>query len=399
MEEAATELTAPQTDTTAAACLLGANAVVRWYNGLVAQGHIARNEQQEEAVRLLQTLADTLEDADAPPTPLWQNPLGTLHRWLTNGNGGSGKTPAANHTRGIYLHGSVGCGKSLLMDGFYLQLPVRRKLRVHFHQFMRRLHEDMKTHEREPDPLLYLARRLARRYAVICFDEFHVSDITDAMLLGRLVDILLDAGVRFVMTSNYPPTGLYPNGLARDRFLPTIELIKSTLTVFGFGEQPDYRQQCLAQHRSYWTPADAAARTQMQALFAQLSCGIEIRQPLRLANRTVPVTARGPDCVWFDFKTLCADARSKQDYLQLAERFATIFLSDVPPLDKTAADAARRFTWLVDILYDERVQLIMSSDSPLAQLYGEGDGGESGRTLSRLVEMQSNRFTTADKQR
>lgn len=400
---ATTHATAPASDSSSDSplesnlssyCLVGDNTVVRWYDNLVSQQRITHNPRQAEAAALLQTLANDLRQPSDNASLSADNVLQKLQQWFASDKNDNERAAP----QGVYLHGSVGCGKSLLMDGFYLQLPVHRKLRVHFHQFMRRLHEDMKACENETDPLMQVAARIAERYDVICFDEFHVSDITDAMLLGRLLETLLAAQVRFVMTSNYPPAGLYPNGLARDRFLPTIALLEKSFTLFDFGEQDDYRLQALAQHDSYFTPADDTAHARMQAIFETLSCNIQIRKPLRLSNRVVPVIARGPDCAWFDFQSLCADARSKQDYLQLTERFSTVLLSNLPSLaGNQRLDAARRFTWLVDILYDERVKLIASSDYALADLYGDDDGGESGRTLSRLFEMQSADFAVGKK--
>ena len=331
------------------------------------------------------------------------------------------------------------------MDMFYLRLPIARKLRVHFHEFMRHLHDDMKAvangepldsplahkgdgqgqspsappaHEEvmqgqtraaassppmadasvktrvtrgEDDPLKLVCERLSMRYDLICFDEFHVSDIADAMLLGRMLRLMVGAGTRLVMTSNYAPAALYPNGLARDRFLPAIALLEGEMLVFDFGEQPDYRRKYLAQRAAYFSPADRAAAAQMTAIFDGLARGIEIGDSVKLSGRAVSVVRRGPDCVWFDFATLCESARGQADYLQLARRFATVLLSGVPRLDGAARrEAARRFTWLVDILYDARVKLVMSADAPLERLYGDGgDGGESGRTLSRLYEIFS----------
>lgn len=369
--------------------------MMQWYRQRLADGALLPDPAQEAAARALHEFGDALRRQRRGGG--WKDRLERLFSGgaaAANGNAGGGK-PA----RGIYLHGGVGRGKTVLMDGFFLQLPPEtlppeKKLRAHFHQFMRRLHEDMKARESSRDPLAQVAAALAERYDLICFDEFHVSDITDAMLLGRLLELLLAAGVRFVMTSNYAPAALYPNGLARDRFLPAIALLEKNLRAVALDGDEDYRRRLLSEQPVYFAPwAEEASREQMRQLFARLTGGIALQNDLRLGGRRLPLLARASDCVWFDFAVLCAQARAKSDYLQLAERYAAVFLSDVPRLDNPdIADAARRFTWLVDILYDEQVRLIIGAAAPLAQLYGGGEGGESGRTLSRLIEMQSPKF-------
>ena len=357
------------------ACLVGERPVESWYRRLLADGAVRPDGSQENAVAHLQDFADSLTVAEDRG---WR---GTWRRMFAAKTGGRG---------GIYLHGGVGRGKTLLMDGFYLQCRMPEKMRVHFHSFMRHLHADMKRYEEERDPFARVAERLARRFRLICFDEFHVSDITDAMLLGRLLQSLFDAGVRFVMTSNYAPAGLYPNGLARDRFLPTIALLEERLQVLSLDGGEDYRQSLLATSGAYFSPWDDFHRKMVRELFDRLACGIVLQKNIKLAGRTLPVVARASDCIWFDFSTLCESARSKAEYLHLAERFSTVFLTAVPRLDDPAfGDAARRFTWLVDILYDEEVRLVLGAAVPLSELYGAKEGGESGRTMSRLLEMRA----------
>ena len=356
--------------------------MINWYQQLLKDGTLLPDEAQRAAVQALSEFSDTLSTASDKKK--WQQ---ALHRWFSNDT-----KPA--HTGGVYLYGGVGRGKTLLMDGFYLQLQLPCKLRVHFHQFMRRLHQDIKKAERAQDPLAQVAGTIADQFDLICFDEFHVSNITDAMLLGRLLEQLFAADVRFIMTSNYPPDGLYPNGLGRDRFLPAIALLKDKLRVIALDGSEDYRRRMLAGKPVYFSPwTSPACQEQMQAAFNQLTGGIRLQNDIKLGDRRVPAVARTSDCIWFAFDALCGSARAKSDYLQLAERFTTVFLSAVPSLDDDAlAEAAKRFTWLVDILYDAQIRLIIGADTELDKLYGSKEGGESGRTLSRLIAMQSDTY-------
>jgi cell division protein ZapE len=290
--------------------------------------------------------------------------------------------------KGVYLWGPVGRGKSFLMDAFYLCVPLVRKRRVHFHHFMREIHRELDAVKGTEDPIAEVAARTARRYRLICFDEFHVSDIADAMILGRFLEQAMERGVEFVMTSNYPPDGLYPNGLQRERFLPAIEFIKSRLDVVAVDNGTDYRRLKMEQVDVYHTGAQAEAA--LAGIFDQLKDVEEERQPLDVEGRQIPYRKRSGGVVWFDFAILCGGARSYADYVDLAKRFHTVILSGVPRLSATQSDAARRFTWLVDVLYDERVKLIAGAEAPPEGLFTEGESAaEFQRTVSRLHEMQS----------
>lgn len=351
-------------------CLLGDNAVVAWYEGLVQNGVLFADAKQSGAVAKLQALADA---AVAPAGGFWSR------LWTP---------PKPAGKCGLYLHGGVGRGKSFLMDGFYLQLRAENKMRAHFHQFMRRLHEDMKKRKGEADPLLAVADGISSRFGIVCLDEFHVSDIADAMILGRLIDRLTINGTRLAATSNYAPSELYPNGLARDRFLPAIAMLRERLELFALDGGEDYRLRHIDGKGGVFFCGDDGAR--MRKLFDALACGIALPPSIKINGRRLPAQARSSDAIWFSFPQLCGDALGQGDYLALAERFAVIMLSDVPPLnDPAMAEAARRFTWLVDIVYDRRATLALDLRTPLEKLYGGGDGGESGRTMSRLIEMQS----------
>jgi cell division protein ZapE len=289
--------------------------------------------------------------------------------------------------KGVYLWGPVGRGKSFLMDAFYLCVPLVRKRRVHFHHFMREIHRELDAVKGTEDPIAEVAARTARRYRLICFDEFHVSDIADAMILGRFLEQAMARGVEFVMTSNYPPDGLYPNGLQRERFLPAIEFIKRRLDVVGVDNGTDYRRLKMERLEVYHINGS------LEPLFNELKDVEEERQPLDVEGRRIPYRKRAGGVVWFDFDVLCGGARSYADYVDLAKRFHTVILSGVPRLSANQSDAARRFTWLIDVLYDERVKLIVSAAAAPEALFTEGESAaEFQRTVSRLHEMQSAQY-------
>jgi len=295
--------------------------------------------------------------------------------------------------RGVYFWGGVGRGKSFLMDAFYAALPYRRKTRVHFHAFMRGVHEELKTLKREEDPLIAVAARIAHRYRVVCFDEFHVSDVADAMILGRLLGALFARGVVFVATSNYRPDDLYPNGLQRQNLLPTIALLRHWLDVIEVDGGTDYRLRELEYAECYYTPLSEAVETALGARFARMQPGPDEEPRLVIEARPLRARRRAGSLVWFDFATLCDGPRSQLDYLELAKRFAVVFLSGVPRLTPDMGNAARRFTWLVDVLYDHRVKLLVSAAVPAGELYREGPNSQDfPRTVSRLIEMRTREY-------
>jgi cell division protein ZapE len=295
--------------------------------------------------------------------------------------------------RGLYLWGGVGRGKSLLMDAFYATVPIRRRTRVHFHAFMRDIHDELATMKREVDPLATVAAHVARRWRLVCFDEFHVSDIADAMILGRLLTALFGHGVVLVLTSNYKPDALYPNGLQRQNFVPTIRLLERELDVLEVEGGTDYRLRALSQVRSYLVPADREAEAELAAAFERMRSGPDESPRLAIEGRTLIARHRAGSAVWFDFAALCDGPRSQRDYLELAREFSVMFVSGIPRLTAEMGDRARRFTWLVDILYDHRVKLLVSAAVPPERLYEEGPNSrEFPRTVSRLVEMQSREY-------
>ncbi|NWK78869.1 cell division protein ZapE [Aquitalea sp. LB_tupeE] len=296
--------------------------------------------------------------------------------------------------RGLYFWGGVGRGKSFLMDAFYACVPYRRKRRIHFHNFMAEVHRELRQLAGSKDPLLAYADKIARETRLLCFDEFHVSDIADAMMLGRLLSALFERGVVLVTTSNYPPDGLYPNGLQRQNFLPTIELIKRELNVLNVDGGNDYRLRELTREPLFMVPADAAAETRMEGMFTRLSSEELIaKQEIEVLGRQIPVKKLAPGIIWFDFYAICDGPRAQTDYLEIATEFHTVFISGIPKLMAKDASIARRFTWLVDVFYDNRVKLIASAAVPIDDIYTDGvQSSEFFRTASRLTEMQSKSY-------
>ncbi len=295
--------------------------------------------------------------------------------------------------RGVYMYGGVGRGKSFLMDCFFRSVPLTRKTRLHFHEFMREVHRQLQELKGVVNPLDELGRRMARRFRLICFDEFHVADVTDAMILHRLLDALFANRVSIVTTSNFAPDDLYPNGLHRDRILPAIALLNERLQVISVDNGTDYRRRTLELAQLYQTPLGPAADAAMRSMFEELAEIPDEDPQLQIEHRTLQAMRRAGGVVWFDFRMLCGGPRSQNDYLEIAQQFHTVFLSGVPQMPPRLASEARRFTLLVDVLYDRQVKLMISAAVPAEQLYTEGPlVHEFARTVSRLQEMQSTAY-------
>src|SRR5450830_1819998 len=290
--------------------------------------------------------------------------------------------------RGVYMWGGVGRGKSFLMDSFYSVVPVVRKTRLHFHEFMRDVHRQLDE----------LARRIAKKYRLICFDEFHVSDIADAMILYNLLGGLFDNGVSFIMTSNYKPDTLYPDGLHRDRMLPTIKLLNDKLDVMNIDAGVDYRKRALEQVKIYHSPLNAKTDSELREAFAAVAETADEDTRVHIEAREIRALRRAGSAIWFDFATLCGGPRSQNDYLEIASRFQTVILSGIPRMSAAMSSEARRFTWLIDVFYDHKVKLIMSAEVPPEELYTEGTlSNEFHRTVSRIIEMQSREYMDSER--
>lgn len=295
--------------------------------------------------------------------------------------------------KGVYMYGGVGRGKSFLMDCFFNAVPLKRKVRLHFHEFMREVQHELVVLQGTQNPLDALGAKIAKRYKLICFDEFHVADITDAMILHRLLVALFDNGVGFVTTSNFKPDDLYPDGLHRDRILPAIALLNERMQVVNVDNGTDYRSRTLENAKLYHCPLGPEADAALARTFDLLAEAHDEDPVLHIEAREIRSLRRAGGVVWFDFRELCMGPRSQNDYLEIATQFHTVLLSGVPHMPVNMASPARRFTWLVDVLYDRRVKLIISAAVPPEDLYTEGPlVHEFPRTVSRLNEMQSKEY-------
>jgi len=296
--------------------------------------------------------------------------------------------------KGLYFWGGVGRGKSFLMDVFYDCVPYRRKRRVHFHHFMAEVHHGMKLLAGEKDPLLALADKIAQTTRLLCFDEFHVSDIADAMILGRLLEAMFARGVVLMATSNYPPDDLYPDGLQRQKFLPTIELLKRELRVLNVDGGIDYRLREMTREPLFMVPDDAASEMRMAAMFERLSPVLrQSDSRIEIMGRMIPVKQLANGVVWFEFADLCGGPRAQTDYLEIAQQFHTVFVSHIPQLGVEDGAALQRLIWLVDVLYDARVKVVISAAVAVQELCRFASANaEFARAASRLIEMQSKAY-------
>ena len=292
--------------------------------------------------------------------------------------------------RGLYLWGGVGRGKTFLVDLFYDGLPIQQKYRTHFHRFMRGVHERLREHAGQSDPLAKIVEEWRDELRVLVLDEFFVTDIGDAMLLGRLLERMFAEGVTLVTTSNTAPQNLYAHGLQRESFLPAIALLRQhCATVHAEGEE-DYRLRALTRSPVYRTPLDASSDAWLGERWSELSGLAEKRGNIEIESRRIPVRARGKSIVWFDFAALCEGPRGTSDYIEVAREFNTVLLGGIPAFDRNNEDAARRFVNLVDELYDRHVNLVCTAAALPTDLYsGTRLQGAFERTASRLIEMRS----------
>lgn len=299
--------------------------------------------------------------------------------------------------RGLYLWGGVGRGKSFLMDLFFEALPVERKNRVHFHRFMQDIHHRLKTVQGEENPLARIACAIATESRLLCLDEFDVSDIGDAMLMRNLLSGLFDQGVVLVTTSNRHPDELYLHGLQRSQFEPAIGLLKSQLDLVQVDGGIDYRLQVLEKAGVYHVPLDAAAEAALEQTFASVAGAAGNRDVnLEIEGRNFMAKRVAPGVAWFQFESVCNGPRGQADYIELARRYHTVLISQLPRFAATDADRRRRFTWLVDEFYDRRVKLILSAEDRPASLFRDACAGtETDRTVSRLTEMQTRQYLSA----
>jgi cell division protein ZapE len=359
---------------------------LEWYWHFSQRGDFQTDSEQLKVLEKLQALFEQLEDYR-------QYRQGKLNRLVTNL--GAGRKPP----RGMYIWGGVGRGKSLMMDAFYKVSRHRRKRRVHFHEFMREVHARMGALSGTEDPLDPISSDIARELRLLCFDEFHVSDIADAMILARLLELLIEKGVVLVMTSNYKPDDLYPNGLQRARFLPAIEILKRDLEVVALAGTTDHRRRLLDSLGVYYTPLGDEAEAALARLFdAMTKASYAEHGAIEVGGRSIAFRRRAKGVVWFDFAELFEKPRSQVDYLEIASAYHTVLVSGVRRMFPSQTDVVRRFTWLVDVFYDQRVKLVLSAEAQPEDLVAPAEEGdppqvmvrrEFVRTASRLREMQS----------
>lgn len=303
-------------------------------------------------------------------------------------------------TKGIYLYGPVGVGKTFLVDLFYKHTPCTLKSRFHFHHFMQQVDSELRRRQGQKDPLIKIAKSLSKSTKLLCLDEFLVDDVAHAMILASFLKALVSQGVVLLITSNTAPDDLYLNGVQRPRFMPAIELIKNHCEVLRVSGQKDYRLDRACAFEAYLYPLNKTSEDKMRAQFEGIASNIVPDKTIRILNREIEVVRYGSDTIWFDFNIICAMPRSQLDYLELAKRFDTVFLSNVKALKEKDTAAAILFIQFIDVLYDCGIRVLISAEVPVSQLYEKGEMKEAfKRTASRLMEMQSEDYLTRHSKR
>lgn len=358
------------------------NTPLNQYNEDVKNGLILSDPVQLRAVQTLEVLLNKINQLNLDDSTFWLR----IKDWLTS--------QSAADIQGVYLWGTVGSGKTYLVDTFFECLPLTNKLRIHFHRFMQRVHSELKHLNNTEDPLQLVADNFAKQYHVICFDEFHVSDITDAMLLGRLFEAFLERKIIIITTSNAHPDNLYKQGLQRSRFLPAIELIKSNMQVVEVSSDVDYRLRYLGNAELYHCPLDKSASEMMMQNFKNIAPNAgRADSTIEIEGRKINTIQCADGVVWFEFSEICNSPRGPADYIEIARQFQTVLIQNIPCLTQEMNDQARRFVTLVDEFYDRNVKLIITSEVAIGQLYqGSRLVKEFERTRSRLMEMRNTEY-------
>lgn len=342
--------------------------LLEYYQRKVASGEILEDSQQIFALQKFQTLYDNL----IAKKSLFQH-------------------FSKEVSRGLYLWGSVGIGKTFLMDTFYHFLPFQDKWRTHFLPFMHEVHAQLTSLQGTKDPLFKIAENWAKKTRIICFDEFAVNDIADALILGNLLDAFFAQKIVMIFTSNLPPDELYKNGIQRELFLPTIEKIKTHTEIVHLTPLDDYRARYPTHAQYYWHPLTTLTRKKMEETFSVFTKGaIPSSEPLVLYDRKIPVQKMAGNVIWFDFLDICGIPRSKEDYLLIVQKFNTVFISNLLPIRPSENDLVRSFIQLVDIFYESKTRLVISAALPIEEIYTSGIlSFEFNRTRSRITQMQS----------
>ena len=356
------------------------------YRRSIDLGELMPDVAQAAVIDRLDQLFERAMKRQTPSSGLVKD---VLVKWL-----GLSSSNVAGSVRGLYIWGGVGRGKTMMMDMFCSALPPERRQRMHFHRFMRRVHDALGRYSGQANPLLKVADEIAADGDILCFVEFFVSDIGDAMILGEVMTALFQRGVSLIATSNVEPVNLYKNGLQRSRFLPAIDQIYAHCDIHEIDSGQDFRLRTLQQAKLYHHPLGDKAQQSLLAGFSALAAELEKNNvKLRIENRMIEAVKVAGDVAWFDFPSICEGPRSQNDYIELATLFTTVLVSNIPLLDASREDAARRFISLVDEFYDRRVKLIVSADQPITTLYqGQRLTFEFERTQSRLLEMQSEAY-------
>ncbi len=354
---------------------------LQYYRKQVSSGKIAEDPQQLKIMQHFEHIYHQLIKRQA----FRDSYVGQLRR----------KIKPRPPIKGLYLWGKVGVGKTYLMDSFFHCLPVK-KMRMHFHPFMQMIHNQLAQIQGQTNPLQLIAKQIADQYIVICFDEFVVTNIADAMILGELFKALLKRGLCLVTSSNIAPDDLYKRGIQRQRFLPAISLIKQYTTVINLDSEKDYRLRHLEQSGVYYTPLNQSAQNKMELSFTLFSKKAAVlKEPIQLFGRSIAIQKQAGDIIWFDFMQICGRPRSQKDYLALAKQYKTILISEIPKLRAEQVDLMVSFINLIDILYDAKIRVIISAEGQPADLYLSGHQLKAyQRTISRLIEMQSKDYVT-----
>jgi cell division protein ZapE len=363
-------------------------SLIKQYNKALQQPDMVHDAAQEKAIVKLAALSHTITTNKENPLFYTLRKLSPLKIFQ--------QQQRSKPAQGLYLWGGVGRGKTWLMNLFYEELSIQRKNRIHFHHFMLDIHEKLGALTNQKNPLQQIARNLSKKYKVICIDEFIVTNITDAMILSELLHFLFKHQVYLVATSNRIPDDLYLNGLQRERFLPAIELINRHTEVFHLDGGVDHRTSLLEQADVYYYPITENTNQQIEQRMQELSITpVTDNKTLSILNREIKTIRCSDEIVWFDFETICTTPRAAQDYIELAQQFNTVIVSNIPVMDEYSDDKARRFIYLIDELYDRNVKLFASAHAEPKKLY-HGNMLEFAfhRTSSRLIEMRSHQYLT-----
>ena len=363
-------------------------SLLYFYQAQINANKILLDDKQIDIIKLLQLFKEEIE-AEYIKYQFW------VHRFIFNFTAKWSTRTTAN--QGFYLYSGVGRGKTMLMDLFFnhLQLPETQKYRVHFHLFMRSIHVELQRHSGIKNPIDYIIRTKYQSFKIICLDEFLVHDIADAMILARVIHALFKYNIKLITTSNLPPSQLYKNGLQRELFMPAITAIENNLNVLHLGGELDYRAQMLLETTCFFSNDPVKDKELMGELFIKFTNKTDPirRSQIDIASRKIDVVAVSNNIVWFDFTIICNSPRSQHDYLEIAEIYKVVFISNVVSMDDSKNDIVRRFISLIDIVYDYNVKLIISSAVAMEDLYvGSALAFEFDRTISRLKEMQTQSY-------